>query len=918
LNKRTPFLFLLCVGCGDYGLAPDYERIMAVEDLDGDGFAADVDCSPRDPRVNPGATEIPYNGIDDDCDSATPDDDLDGDGFMQNEDCDDLRSAHHPGATESCDQLDEDCDGVIDEELGDLWYADADQDGFGDPDTQARGCDRPTGWLPTASDCDDQDANVHPGAAERCNDKDDDCDQVIDEGLTQSWFADRDGDGFGDPDTTLEDCDLPEQGVSNDTDCDDTRADVFPHAEEFCDGLDSDCDATVDEHASDARLWYLDHDGDGFGNTAYPWTDCDGGDTWVTDPGDCDDDNETVNALADELCDGIDNDCDGAIDDSAALDQTTWFLDADSDDFGVSTTTVQSCVQPSGYAAESGDCDDSDPGTHPAAAEICNDGADNDCDGTDNGCTLVGELDLALADQAFYGASTSGGLAVVQGVGDLNGDGLPDLGFGVPEETTLLDSASFSVPYSGACGTLDDDGRLEQTTGAVWLVYSTATAVQTPWGEFGTSYGRLDEVADAWVIGQGSMDTTRTCGFDDELGTAVASGDLDGDGYMDLLIGAPEHDHDPTDRDDSTGAAYVFYGPLGTGSLAYDAKLYASDDGLRAGFAGLVTDLDADGLAEWVTGAIGDSGGSTFVIPGSTSRLSAESEFTSEGVRIRGAESGDQAGAALVSCDLGSPDGSGPDGVQDLVIGVPGWFDDRGAAAVLYGPIAADSGQELEQVASAWIAGTAEDDYAANALACGDLDGDGQDDLIIAAQGSAEGADYAADLHVWLGPLGLGDRDLSSADFSITGESSTGLHSSGTPTAAVAMAGDINGDGYQDLVIGRPYHDPFGESRDDNERAGSAWVLYGPLTSDVVLPVATQAGFKLTGDDWDDQAGFDVAAAGDLNGDGYDDLVIAARLGDDPDGSWDPDGTGGGCTRVDLGCCSAPAGAAYVIYGRGL
>ncbi len=124
--------------------------------------------------------------------------------------------------TEVCDGVDNDCDGDIDEGLDQTWYADTDGDGFGDPEAPTQACAQPDDHVPDDTDCDDADSSVHPGAAERCNEADDDCDTEVDEDLPlQTWYADADGDGWGDPDAPIEDCRQPSGTTDVLADCDD-------------------------------------------------------------------------------------------------------------------------------------------------------------------------------------------------------------------------------------------------------------------------------------------------------------------------------------------------------------------------------------------------------------------------------------------------------------------------------------------------------------------------------------------------------------------------------------------------------------------------------------------------------------------------------------------------------------------------
>ncbi|HNH46160.1 MAG TPA: putative metal-binding motif-containing protein [Myxococcota bacterium] len=317
--------------------------------------------------------------------------DTDGDGHtgrpFGGDDCDDDDATVYTGAPEHCDGRDEDCDGAVDEDAVDaaVWHPDLDQDNFGDGSQVVAACTQPAGHLSDATDCDDGDVAVNPSATEVCDAVDNNCDGQVDESGSVGetfWYADSDADSFGDPSTLLSACAAPSGYLGDATDCDDGLATVYPGAPEHCDGVDEDCDGRADNAAVDALSWYPDRDGDGFGDASQPSVSCTTLAGHVGDATDCDDGLATVNPAAPEHCDGVDEDCDGQIDD-AAVDAPTWYLDADADGYGGTSSSVVDCTLPQGYATTNTDCDDGDAAYHPNAPESsCTDPNDYNCDGS--------------------------------------------------------------------------------------------------------------------------------------------------------------------------------------------------------------------------------------------------------------------------------------------------------------------------------------------------------------------------------------------------------------------------------------------------------------------------------------------------------------------------------------------------------
>ncbi len=258
------------------------------------------------------------------------------------------------------------------------------------------------------TDCDDADASVYPGASERCNGRDDDCDGSIDESAIDraTWYRDADSDSYGDSSRSTLSCDRPTGYVSNNSDCDDTNASIYPGASERCNGLDDDCDGSIDESAIDRATWYRDADGDSYGDSGRSTLSCDRPAGYVSDDRDCDDGDASVNPGASETpYDGIDQDCSGAdltdVDgDGYACACVTGGTDCNDRDSSTHPGAAESADgrdndcdgsvdegtswyddDGDGFTEEAGDCDDGEAAASPAGAEVC-DGLDNDCDGT--------------------------------------------------------------------------------------------------------------------------------------------------------------------------------------------------------------------------------------------------------------------------------------------------------------------------------------------------------------------------------------------------------------------------------------------------------------------------------------------------------------------------------------------------------
>jgi hypothetical protein len=227
---------------------------------------------------------------------------------------------------EICNDLDDNCNGVVDDGLRTGFYADEDGDGFGDEFFRIEACEAPDGYVRDATDCDDQDPSRYPGAVEFCDYKDNDCNRIVDDDVATTMYHDLDHDLFGNPLMPFEAC-SPLPGLAYDnTDCDDSREGVHPGADEYCDGLDNDCDGEVDEEPVDPVTLYLDEDRDGYGTLIVVGEGCEPPPGASFRHDDCEDDDAGVHPHAFDHCDGRDQDCDGEIDEDHRVD---WMLIAE-------------------------------------------------------------------------------------------------------------------------------------------------------------------------------------------------------------------------------------------------------------------------------------------------------------------------------------------------------------------------------------------------------------------------------------------------------------------------------------------------------------------------------------------------------------------------------------------------------------
>jgi len=600
-----------------------------------------------------------------------------------------------------------------------------------------------------ADDCDDTDPDIHVGADEVCDGKDNDCDAAVDGNDTDlidgtTWYPDSDEDGFGDAELGQVACDAIAGHVAEGGDCDDEDATVNPSGIESCSTTaDDDCDGEVnDVDAIGCITFYADGDGDGHGAA-----DADAAcmcfaidDYSATANDDCDDSDGAIYPEATEICsDLIDQDCDGD------WDECRLSTPGPASDAGTAIAGVVSSGWVGTYISAGPDVDGDGSGDMLLSAPDAG-------DGTSFLFTSMPTSDTTVlsADVTIEAASTST-LGVVRLVPDVSGDGSPDVvGLASEQFTGRTVVAVWASGLSGTLDYTDADLTMYDTSDTLSLADLVSVAHSSATADLFIQDANLPVVR----VYRGS--STGAPALSDELygvisGTALSGitsvPDLDGDGLGELAM---------QDSATGNGTVHVFLSSdVGVASSTSDDSwtLGGEDSGDQFGTsANGVGDLNGDGYDDFAVGAprhdeVTSNTGSVYLFFGSTT-LAGNTVGSDADAEIYGELRNDYAGTSVAG--VGDMDA---DGNLDLVIGSPGFdfgdMDNPGAAYAVYGTFS--GALSLNDIKGRIGGSNSDADLGSSAAGSADLDGDGYFDLIVGEPGHNTAADDAAGA-VWVLP----------------------------------------------------------------------------------------------------------------------------------------------------------------------
>jgi hypothetical protein len=422
----------------------------------------------------------------------------------------------------------------------------------------------------------------------------------------------------------------------------------------------------------------------------------------------------------------------------------------------------------------------------------------------------------------------------IAGAGDVNGDGIDDILIGTIE---------------------NDDGG--SRAGKTYLIFGR----KSNWS-MDTDLSK----ADATFIGESPGDNS---------GSVAGVGDVNNDGYDDILIGAYQN----SEGGSGAGQTYLILGrssgwTLGMSLSNADASFIGESAGDNSGevISG-AGDVNGDGFDDLIIGAVGNDeagalSGQTYLVFGRSSGWSMDTDLSDADASFIGEEANDRSGFSV--SDTGDING---DGYDDILIGAPQNSEGGTYAGQVYLILGKRTGwgndTDLSDADASFIGENDRDAVGLVRAGAGDVNGDGFSDILLGSPSNDEGGDSAGQTYLFFGKASgwSMDTDLSNADASFIGENIG--DSSGH---SVSSGGDVDGDGYEDMIIGAPGNMEGGSA------AGQTYMILGRTTGWSKDTVLSNADASFIGEGPGGMSGNPVCAAGNVNGDGYDDLIVSAPL----------------------------------------